>query len=70
MNEIMGERIATLRKEKGLSQFELSLELDLGSGFIGNIEVGRTSISLETLILFCDYFETTPDYLLGYRDTK
>jgi len=66
----LAERLKILRDEKGLSQVQLAAELDIGSGFIANIELGTKSVSVKTLIALAEFFEVTPDYLLGYRDEK
>jgi len=70
MKNILAERIKKLREEKGLTQVQLAADLDLGSGFVGNIEAGKKVVSLRNLMLIADYFETTPDFLLGYKDDK
>lgn len=61
-----GNRIRKLRKNKQMTQEELSDCLDIGRTQLTNIERGNSRITIETLILVCDVFETTPNYILGY----
>jgi transcriptional regulator with XRE-family HTH domain len=61
----VGERLREAREEKGISQAKLAEEIGVDKSFIGHIEIGKSSISVETLILLADYFNVTTDYLLG-----
>ena len=70
MDDIFVERFKSLRKDSGLSQVQLANELDLSSGFIADIELGTTQISVKNLVAIADFFDTSPDYLLGYKDIK
>jgi len=70
VKEILSERLRALRNERGLSQFQLALELELGSGYISEIEQKRRMVSVEVLVRMAEFFNTTPDFLLGYRDSK
>ena len=45
----VGNRIRQLRKEKGLSQFRLSIEADLTKNQVGRIERAERNTSLVTL---------------------
>ena len=45
----IGKRIAELRKERGLSQFQLAQLTGIDSSNIGKIELGKYNPSLEIL---------------------
>ncbi|WP_282135749.1 helix-turn-helix domain-containing protein [Seonamhaeicola maritimus] len=45
----LGKRIVTIRKEKGISQKELSDILDMDDGSLRRIESGRTNPTTTTL---------------------
>ncbi len=68
-SSITGERIAKLRKDKGLTQEKLAEKFDVNTSLIGHYEKGR-SISIDMLYKIAKYFETSTDYLLGLTDSK
>lgn len=45
----IGKRIAELRKEKGLSQAKLAQLTGIHSSYIGQIELGKYDVGIETL---------------------
>lgn len=47
--EVLGKRIEHLRKRKGWSQLELSLESEVNKNYICDLEKGRRNPSLEIL---------------------
>jgi len=49
ISDIFGERIRTLRTERGLSQEQLAELADLHRTFIGRIERGETNVTLENI---------------------
>ena len=57
-----------LRKEKGLSQIELSKALNVSKACISMIEIGKNEPTANTLMRYADFFEVTTDYLLGRED--
>ena len=62
------ERLAELREERKLSQNELNRALGLGSGpTISRWERGLQSPSVEYIIMLCEFFGCTADYLLGLK---
>ena len=64
----IGQRIRILRKEKGLSQLELSNKLNINMDHLSRIENGNKGMSLDLLIEFSKHFSVSTDYiLLGNR---
>ena len=57
-----------LRIEKGKTQAELALALNLARYIISNWEQGRTEPNATQLTMLADYFEVSTDYLLGRSD--
>lgn len=49
IKEKFGNRLKTLRKEKGLSQEELALKSGLNRPYISGIEQGKRNVSLEVM---------------------
>lgn len=57
-------RIAMLRKEKGLSQISLSLKLNVSQKMISAYENGKSEPSIATLMQMADIFNTSVDYII------
>ncbi|MCL4514019.1 MAG: helix-turn-helix domain-containing protein [Firmicutes bacterium] len=64
-NYLLPQRLAFLRKEKGLSQYELAKALGFSRGQIANYEQGSRRPDPATLQRLADYFNVSVDYLLG-----
>ncbi|MGM0806478.1 MAG: helix-turn-helix domain-containing protein [Bacillota bacterium] len=62
---MLGERLSNLRKNKGLSQYELADRLGFSRGKLANYEQGSRQPDYDTLQKIADYFEVSTDYLLG-----
>lgn len=65
----IGDRIAYLRKTKGLSQTELAKETDASREAIGKYERNEAMPSVETAKKIADVFEVTLDYLIDEKAT-
>lgn len=57
-----------LRKEKGLSQIELSKALNVSKACISMIEIGKNEPTANTLLRYADFFGVSTDFLLGRED--
>ncbi|MGB9662182.1 MAG: helix-turn-helix domain-containing protein [Moorellaceae bacterium] len=71
MQQSFGERLAALRREKGLSQAELARMLNMGQSTIAMYEKNKRRPDPETLERLADFFQVSVDYLLGrtnYRE--
>lgn len=69
---IIGSKIKTLRKQKGLTQKELAEKLQLnGHDFsdltILRIEQGKRFVPDYEVVALADFFGTSTDYLLNYK---
>lgn len=67
-NNTIGIRTKELRIEKGLSQRELGEKLGFCNQLISFWEAGKREPSLDAVIEIALFFNTTPDYLLGFSD--
>lgn len=65
-----GNRLRELRKEKGLTLRELADKLHLAFSNIAMIERGERNFTSDSLKLFCDFFNVSSDYLLGFSDIR
>jgi len=59
-----------LRTEKGLTQEELSKNLNINRATYAHYETGRREPDIETLKLLAKYFNVSVDYLLGNSDDR
>lgn len=61
----LGELLAELRQDKGITQKELGQILCVSPGTISNYENGVHLPDAEKLVALADFFHVTTDYLLG-----
>lgn len=66
----LGQRLAALRKEKGLSQAELAKLLNMGQSTIAMYEKDKRRPDTETLKRLAEFFQVSVDYLLGLTDFR
>ncbi len=66
----LGQRLLILRKERGLTQAELALALNLGQSTVAMYERDRRSPDNKTLRRLADLFGVSVDYLLGLTETR
>ena len=55
------DRITSLRLEKNLSEYQLSLELGKCKTYIQAISSGKSLPSFDAFFDLCDYFQLTPE---------
>lgn len=61
-------RLKELRKQRGISQLRLAMELNMNQNSISRYESGKRQADYATLIKFADYFGVSVDYLLEHTD--
>ena len=61
-------RIKELREEKGLSQTQLAIELELNQKTLSCYERGKAEPNIKTIKKICKYFNVTAGYLLGIEE--
>lgn len=65
MYSTLGETLADLRDEKGLSQRQAAIEMGISKSALGSYETNAHSPDKETLVMLADYYRVSVDYLLG-----
>ena len=60
----LGLRIKSLRTEKGLTQEKLAESLGISVEYVGKIERGKRTPSLDLVIAMSKFFHTSTDYIL------
>lgn len=63
-----GERLKLLRKQKKLTQVQMSEVVGCTEQHYQKIEYGKINIPMRTLIFLADYFDVSIDYLVGRSD--
>lgn len=60
----LGLRIKSLRTEKGLTQEKLAESLGISVEYVGKIERGKRTPSLDLVIAMAKFFHVSTDYIL------
>ena len=68
MENIFGNRLKELRKEKNLGQIGLANELGVSKSIISLWEIGTCEPTLSKLKEIAKFFGVTIDYLAGLED--
>ena len=61
----LGERIRQERKRLNLTQAQLAEDIDISDTYMGSIERGERSLTLDTLVRLVNRLGVTIDYLLS-----
>ena len=61
-------RLREIRKQKGISQLKLAMDLNANQNTISRYETGEREPCLRDLIKIADYFNISVDYLLERTD--
>lgn len=61
---MLGQRIALLRKQAGMSQAELAKRMGVSASAVGMYEQGRREPSVEGLVALSEILRVSTDYLL------
>lgn len=68
MKREIGIRLATLRRNAGLSQSQIADRVHVCASTVGMYEQGRREPAIETLVALAALFEVSLDYLVTGRD--
>lgn len=63
-----GERMAMLRKDRGLRQKELAAFLNVSVAVVSHYEKDDNEPDIDTLIKIAKFYSVSTDYLLGLSD--
>ena len=66
-NIAIGQLLKNARTEKGVTQEEMSIAIDVSKNHISAIERGRCKASVEMLMGYCTKLQMTPNDILGYK---
>ncbi len=68
--ENFGSRIRQLRLARNENQKALADHLGVTVTQVSDMENGKVSTTLEKLVLICEHYQVSSDYLLGLSDEK
>lgn len=60
-----GQRLSSLRADKGLSQSELATRLNISKSALAMYEIDKREPGFETINRIADFFDVSVDYLMG-----
>jgi len=63
--EEFGKKLADLRKQRGISQEQLAVDLNISQSSISNYELGVTKPDTDILKKICDYFNVPIAYMFS-----
>lgn len=69
-NELIGERIRSLRMSKEKTGIYISTMLGIDQSYYSKMERGKHEIKLETLYRLAEYYKVSLDYLTGRTNVK
>lgn len=58
--DFVRQRITELRIKKGVSEYQMSLDLGHSRSYIQNIASGRSKPSIDEFLYICEYLNVTP----------
>lgn len=70
LSEIIGNTLAELRKNTGMTQKEFSKILGVSESSIAHYEQGITIPSADMILKYADYFNVNTDYIFGRCNCK
>ena len=65
--EFIRNRITELRMKKGVSEYQMSLDLGHSRSYIQNIVSGRSLPSVQELLYICEYLGVSPSLFFSER---
>jgi transcriptional regulator with XRE-family HTH domain len=68
--EMVGERIRLLRQQRGLSQERLAFNADMNTSFIGSIERGQKSPTIDSLEKIAAALDVTLEELFSFEANR
>lgn len=62
------ERMKNIREDRDLTQSKVGKILNKSQQGYNHIEVGRSELKIEDLILLCKFYDLSADYIIGLTD--
>ena len=68
--EFIKQRITELRMKKGVSEYQMSLDLGHSRSYVHNIVSGRSKPSVDELLYICEYLNVIPSNFFDENQTE
>ncbi len=68
--KLIGRNLRLIRMQKGFTQIDVAVKLGHSQNAYSRIELGRTQLNIETLILISHLFDMELDELIGHLITE
>ncbi len=68
--EIFAQRLRDLRNEAKEERKDLAEVLGISVSQVSEMENGRKATTMERLVLLCEHYKVSADYLLGLKDER
>lgn len=62
------QRLIDLRTDSDLTQKQVGIIINKSQQGYAHIENGKAQISVDDLITLCDFYNISPEYVLGFTD--
>ena len=62
------QRIKELREKNKKNQIDIAKVLNTTQQYYGKYELGKRPMPIEHLTTLCEYYNVSPEYILGYID--
>ena len=62
------QRIKELREKNNKNQIDIAKVLNTSQQYYGKYELGKRPMPIEHLTTLCEYYNVSPEYILGYID--
>ena len=62
------QRIKELREKNNKNQIDIAKILNTSQQYYGKYELGKRPMPIEHLTTLCEYYNVSPEYILGYID--
>ena len=66
----LGKRLREVRMDRGITQYEMSIELGISLRVYQSYEQGKHNPSLENLVVIAGKLDVSTDWLLGLTDER
>ncbi len=63
-----GQRLLAVRKQNHETQERLGQAIGLAKGRISDMEKGRNTTTIDKVVMICEHYGVSADYLLGLTD--